>query len=56
MFDLDHFKKFNDTFGHPAGDVVLREIGAFLQTRVRAEDIPVVTGARSFSSSFPKHR
>jgi len=54
MFDLDHFKKFNDTFGHPAGDVVLREIGAFLQTRVRVEDIACRYGGEEFLVILPE--
>ncbi|MBI5842503.1 MAG: PAS domain S-box protein [Chloroflexi bacterium] len=54
MFDLDHFKKFNDTFGHPAGDVVLREIGAFLQTCVRAEDIACRYGGEEFLVILPE--
>jgi GAF domain-containing protein len=33
MFDLDHFKKFNDTFGHEGGDVLLRELGQLLRER-----------------------
>ncbi len=54
MFDLDHFKKFNDAFGHPAGDVVLREIGAFLQTRVRVEDIACRYGGEEFLVILPE--
>ncbi|MCU0494410.1 MAG: PAS domain S-box protein, partial [Chloroflexaceae bacterium] len=36
MLDIDHFKQFNDTFGHDAGDTLLREVGAFLQASIRA--------------------
>jgi len=53
MFDLDHFKKFNDTFGHAAGDIVLREIGAFLHTRVRVEDIACRYGGEEFVVILP---
>jgi diguanylate cyclase (GGDEF)-like protein/PAS domain S-box-containing protein len=54
LFDLDHFKKFNDIFGHAAGDVVLREIGTFLQTRVRAEDIACRYGGEEFVVILPE--
>ncbi|MBI5841870.1 MAG: diguanylate cyclase [Chloroflexi bacterium] len=54
MFDLDHFKKFNDTFGHAAGDIVLREIGAFLQASVRAEDIACRYGGEEFLVILPE--
>ena len=39
MIDIDHFKTFNDTFGHRAGDLVLREVAALLQRSVRSSDI-----------------
>ena len=39
MIDIDHFKTFNDTFGHRAGDAVLREVAALLQRSVRSSDI-----------------
>ena len=53
MFDLDHFKTFNDTFGHEAGDSVLRELGAFLSRNVRAEDIPCRFGGEEFVLILP---
>jgi diguanylate cyclase (GGDEF)-like protein/PAS domain S-box-containing protein len=53
MFDLDHFKRFNDTFGHEAGDSVLRELGALLSRNVRAEDIPCRFGGEEFLLILP---
>ena len=48
MIDIDHFKRFNDRFGHEAGDLVLRELGKFLQTRARREDIVCRFGGEEF--------
>lgn len=53
MLDLDHFKKFNDTYGHEAGDTVLRETAAFLGRSVRAEDIVCRFGGEEFVIILP---
>jgi diguanylate cyclase (GGDEF)-like protein len=53
MLDLDHFKKFNDTYGHEAGDTVLRETAAFLTRSVRAEDIVCRFGGEEFVIILP---
>ena len=53
MFDLDHFKSFNDRFGHDAGDAVLREMGACLSKSARAEDIPCRFGGEEFLLILP---
>jgi len=48
LMDLDHFKQFNDTYGHLAGDVVLMEIGRILKTLVRSEDVLSRFGGEEF--------
>lgn len=49
MFDLDHFKKVNDTFGHAAGDYVLRELGRVVGSKVlRANDFFARYGGEEF--------
>jgi diguanylate cyclase (GGDEF)-like protein len=53
MLDLDHFKTFNDTYGHDAGDTVLREAAAFLLKSVRAEDIVCRFGGEEFVIILP---
>jgi diguanylate cyclase (GGDEF)-like protein/PAS domain S-box-containing protein len=53
MMDLDHFKKFNDTYGHDAGDTVLRETATFLGKSVRAEDIVCRFGGEEFVVILP---
>ncbi len=49
FFDVDHFKRFNDTFGHEAGDTLLRELGAWLQGRTRVEDVACRWGGEEFA-------
>jgi diguanylate cyclase (GGDEF)-like protein/PAS domain S-box-containing protein len=53
MLDLDHFKNFNDTYGHDAGDTVLRETASFLLKSVRAEDIVCRFGGEEFLVILP---
>jgi diguanylate cyclase (GGDEF)-like protein len=53
MLDLDHFKKFNDTYGHDAGDAVLRETASFLTKSVRSEDIVCRFGGEEFVIILP---
>ncbi|MBF0126957.1 MAG: diguanylate cyclase [Magnetococcales bacterium] len=48
MFDLDHFKSVNDTFGHGAGDQVLSALGKLLLAETRTLDIPVRMGGEEF--------
>src|SRR5690606_19689263 len=52
MLDIDHFKVFNDTYGHDAGDIVLREVGAVLRSLTRAEDIACRYGGEEFVVVF----
>jgi diguanylate cyclase (GGDEF)-like protein/PAS domain S-box-containing protein len=53
MLDLDHFKKFNDTYGHDAGDTVLRDAGAFLTKSIRVEDTVCRFGGEEFVIVLP---
>jgi diguanylate cyclase (GGDEF)-like protein len=54
MLDLDHFKDFNDTFGHAAGDAVLRELGRYLKTHTRGGDIACRYGGEEFTLLLPE--
>jgi diguanylate cyclase (GGDEF)-like protein/PAS domain S-box-containing protein len=48
MVDLDHFKQYNDEFGHEAGDIVLNRVARFLMRQTRAEETAVRMGGDEF--------
>ena len=53
MIDIDHFKQFNDQFGHAAGDTIIRELGKLLQRFVRGSDIACRYGGEEFTLILP---
>ncbi|MCI0330905.1 MAG: diguanylate cyclase [candidate division Zixibacteria bacterium] len=53
MLDLDHFKRFNDTFGHKTGDELLKQMGEFLLQNIRGEDIACRYGGDEFMLILP---
>ncbi|HEY9721203.1 MAG TPA: diguanylate cyclase [Oscillatoriaceae cyanobacterium] len=54
IFDLDHFKSINDTHGHQAGDIVLKETAAMLQAKVRTSDLVARYGGEEFAIILPQ--
>ncbi|MDO9226354.1 MAG: CHASE domain-containing protein [Pseudomonadota bacterium] len=54
MLDIDHFKRFNDQFGHEAGDDVLREVGKLLSSQVRETDMACRYGGEEFLLLLPE--
>jgi len=54
LLDIDHFKKINDSFGHDAGDEVLREFAVRLASNVRAVDLPCRFGGEEFVVVMPE--
>jgi len=53
MLDLDHFKQFNDSFGHGPGDTLLREFGRILRENLRQDDIACRYGGDEFVLVMP---
>ena len=53
MLDIDRFKSFNDTFGHPAGDKVLQEAAKTIKANTRATDIVARYGGEEFAVIMP---
>lgn len=54
MIDIDHFKQFNDTYGHAAGDVILKELAAFLRQNLREYDIACRYGGEELIMILPE--
>jgi len=53
IFDIDHFKNFNDTNGHPAGDTLLRGMGALIRRQLRPGDVACRYGGGEFVIAMP---
>jgi diguanylate cyclase len=54
LFDIDHFKRINDTRGHLAGDAVLRQLASLVLANVRREDIFARVGGEEFALLLPE--
>jgi diguanylate cyclase len=54
MTDIDHFKKFNDTFGHLTGDQVLRLVAQALKQNVKGQDVAARYGGEEFAVVLPR--
>jgi diguanylate cyclase (GGDEF)-like protein len=54
MADIDHFKRFNDTHGHAAGDMVLVQVADFLRTHIRSSDVACRYGGEEFILILPE--
>ena len=53
MLDIDHFKRVNDTYGHLAGDAVLREVALRIRQRLRQADVVARYGGEEFLAVLP---
>ncbi|MEK3949934.1 diguanylate cyclase [Paenibacillus sp. FSL H7-0703] len=53
VLDIDHFKEVNDTYGHAAGDAVLRQLGQILMEKCRPNDVVTRSGGEEFTVLLP---
>jgi diguanylate cyclase (GGDEF)-like protein len=53
LTDIDHFKKFNDTYGHQVGDIVLKEVARVLIGMAKGNDVPARYGGEEFALILP---
>ncbi len=54
MIDIDHFKRFNDLYGHSAGDLILKEVGQYLRSQTRQYDIACRFGGEELVIVMPE--
>src|SRR5690606_34274270 len=54
LFDIDHFKRINDTYGHVAGDSVLRQLALVVKPRLRQQDVFARVGGEEFAVLLPE--
>jgi len=54
LLDIDHFKRFNDTYGHQQGDIVLKELARALQGKIRTCDVLARYGGEEFAIIMPE--
>jgi len=53
MLDVDHFKQYNDTYGHPAGDTILKHVASILRDHARTVDMAARYGGEEFAMILP---
>lgn len=56
LLDLDHFKRINDSWGHPVGDNILRKLGSLLRDNVKGRDVAARIGGEEFALVLPDTR